>query len=275
MCESCIFPDGNGAGWSPLNNDGKLNVSATRIPNASNSKIDGLAVSTSSKVPSSFKPWLRITFGSPKLDPTTPQKRTSADKHWCWRDVIVAMSTIDFLPPSRPCQTEAWIVNAQVCQTTSGIRSSVKSVKSRNGLNSFAFPFEVDKQAQVERAAFKRLWGRAKIKYNYLYESVNPTDSRNKSVVDSVHRSKRFLTCTTYVVFDAFAAGIGGTKKLHRNIIGMKVVQTWLSIEPDSEYCLTKEIHHFKDWVWKLEKVLTITVNQSPPGSSLGQPSKG
>ena len=46
-----------------------------------------------------------ITFGSPKLEPTTPQNRTSVDKHsFCLTD-IVAGSTIDFLPASKHDQT--------------------------------------------------------------------------------------------------------------------------------------------------------------------------
>ena len=36
----------------------------------------GLLSSVSSSVDSSFSPWLRITFGSPKLEPTTPQNLT-------------------------------------------------------------------------------------------------------------------------------------------------------------------------------------------------------
>ena len=46
-----------------------------------------------------------ITFGSPKLEPTTPQNRTRVDKHsFCLTD-IVAGSTIDFLPASKHDQT--------------------------------------------------------------------------------------------------------------------------------------------------------------------------
>ena len=97
-----MFPDGSGAAWSPLKRDGRLKVSETRIPNASNSKIDGFEVSTSRSEAKSLRPWLRTTLGSPKFEPTTPQKRTRAERHWCWREDIVAMSTIDFLPPSRP-----------------------------------------------------------------------------------------------------------------------------------------------------------------------------
>ena len=68
-----MLPAGRGAEKSPLKSDGMLNVRETNMPTASTSKMDKFDGTVSSRIESNFREWLRITFGSQKYEPTTPE----------------------------------------------------------------------------------------------------------------------------------------------------------------------------------------------------------